>query len=141
MASTSRMWERNLLPNPSPSEAPLTSPAMSTNSTTAGIVFFERLNALSRWSRSSGTGTIPTDGSIVQKGEFSAGTLFLVSALKSVDFPTFGRPTMPIESDMRRLYLKTQFLFLSLFCHLVHPYSLDFHLHHYLNGYLLYPCR
>ena len=36
IAADSRMWDRNLLPSPSPSEAPRTMPAMSTNSTVAG---------------------------------------------------------------------------------------------------------
>ena len=35
-------------------------------------------------------------GSIVQKGKFSAGTVHLVSVLKSVLLPTFGSPTIPI---------------------------------------------
>ena len=47
--------------------APLTSPAMSTNSTTAGMVLADLLNCESFQSLSSGTGTMPTDGSIVQK--------------------------------------------------------------------------
>ena len=34
-------------------------------------------------------------GSIVQKGKFSACACDLVSTLKKVDLPTFGRPTMP----------------------------------------------
>ena len=41
IASASRMWDRNLLPSPSPSEAPLTMPAMSTNSTVAGSTLAE----------------------------------------------------------------------------------------------------
>jgi hypothetical protein len=41
IASDSRMWLRNLLPRPSPSEAPRTMPAMSTNWTVAGITFAE----------------------------------------------------------------------------------------------------
>ena len=40
MAAHSRMLARNLLPRPSPLDAPFTRPAMSTNSTTAGVVFF-----------------------------------------------------------------------------------------------------
>ena len=36
IASASRMLARNLLPRPSPSEAPLTMPAMSTKDTVAG---------------------------------------------------------------------------------------------------------
>jgi hypothetical protein len=43
----------------------------------------------------SGRGTFPTFGSIVQKGKFSAGIEDLVKALKSVDLPTFGSPTIP----------------------------------------------
>jgi hypothetical protein len=34
-------------------------------------------------------------GSIVQKGKFAASALALDSALKSVDFPTLGKPTIP----------------------------------------------
>ena len=68
IASTSRMCERNWLPKPCPSEAPFTSPAMSTNCTAAGIVFAERDSAESACRRVSGTSTIPTDGSIVQNG-------------------------------------------------------------------------
>ena len=39
IASTSRMCARNLLPRPSPCEAPATRPAMSTNSTVVGMIF------------------------------------------------------------------------------------------------------
>ena len=39
MASVSRMFARNWLPSPSPFDAPATKPAMSTNSTMAGITF------------------------------------------------------------------------------------------------------
>jgi hypothetical protein len=45
--------------------------------------------------RGSGIGTMPEFGSMVQNGKFSASMPALVSALKSVDLPTFGRPTMP----------------------------------------------
>jgi hypothetical protein len=38
---------------------------------------------------------MPTFGSIVQKGKFSAGISDSVKALKRVDLPTFGRPTIP----------------------------------------------
>lgn len=38
--------------------------------------------------RSSGTGTLFSLGSIVQKGKFSAGAALLVRTLKNVDFPT-----------------------------------------------------
>jgi hypothetical protein len=40
--------------------------------------------------RSSGTLTRDVDGSIVQKGKFSAGTPIFVSTLNNVLFPTFG---------------------------------------------------
>ena len=39
MASTSRIFPRNWFPRPSPLEAPLTNPAISTNSTVAGVIF------------------------------------------------------------------------------------------------------
>jgi hypothetical protein len=45
---------------------------------------------------SSGTITTPIFGSIVQKGKLAACALLeLVSALKSVDLPTLGNPTIP----------------------------------------------
>ena len=67
-ASTSRMWVRNLLPSPSPWLAPLTSPAMSTNSMAAGITTLVFAIRFSSASRASGTETMPTLGSMVQKG-------------------------------------------------------------------------
>ena len=68
IASTSRMCWRNLLPSPSPFDAPRTSPAMSTNSIAAGMIFdvFDIRASGSR--RASGTVTTPTFGSIVQNG-------------------------------------------------------------------------
>ncbi|CRZ49574.1 Uncharacterised protein [Vibrio cholerae] len=45
--------------------------------------------------RGSGTGTTPVFGSIVQNGKLAASMPALVSALKRVDLPTFGKPTMP----------------------------------------------
>src|SRR5678815_2757929 len=68
IASVSRMFVRNLLPSPSPSAAPFTSPAMSTNCTTAGTVFFGWTTRASSCSRESGTSTMPTFGSTVQNG-------------------------------------------------------------------------
>lgn len=68
MASTSRMVARNLFPRPAPSEAPSTSPAMSTNSMAVGISFLEPESSLSTASRSSGTLTTPMFGSMVQNG-------------------------------------------------------------------------
>ena len=39
IASTSLICDKNLLPSPSPFDAPFTSPAMSTNSSTVGVTF------------------------------------------------------------------------------------------------------
>jgi len=66
--STSLICDRNLFPKPSPLLAPFTRPAISTNSITAcvtfsGLYIFAKLSNLS-----SGTGTIPILGSIVQNG-------------------------------------------------------------------------
>ena len=41
MASHSLIFDKNWFPKPSPFEAPLTSPAISTKSITAGVIFFE----------------------------------------------------------------------------------------------------
>jgi len=68
MASVSRMLARNWLPSPSPFDAPATSPAMSTNSTVAGMTFCGRAIAASFARRASGTSTMPTFGSMVQNG-------------------------------------------------------------------------
>jgi hypothetical protein len=46
-------------------------------------------------SRSSGTLTCPNCASIVQKGKFAACAFALDKQLKSVDLPTFGKPTIP----------------------------------------------
>ena len=48
-------------------EAPFTSPAMSTNSITAGVTFLGLCRSASQVRRSSGTDTTPTLGSMVQK--------------------------------------------------------------------------
>lgn len=37
----------------------------------------------------------PTLGSMVQKGKFAAWAFALLKALNKVDFPTFGKPTIP----------------------------------------------
>ena len=66
--STSLMCDKNLFPSPSPLLAPFTSPAMSTNSITAGVVFCGLYISVSFSSLSSGTATTPTFGSIVQNG-------------------------------------------------------------------------
>ena len=68
IASASRMLARNLLPSPSPSDAPRTMPAMSTKETVAGRIFSLPKISASRASRSSGSGTTPTLGSIVANG-------------------------------------------------------------------------
>ncbi len=68
MASVSRMLARNWLPRPSPFDAPATSPAMSTNSMVVGTTRSGETMAAMRASRSSGTGTTPTLGSMVQNG-------------------------------------------------------------------------
>ncbi len=68
IAADSRMCERNLLPRPSPSEAPRTMPAMSTNSTVAGSCLAEPKTSASFARRGSGTPTTPTLGSIVANG-------------------------------------------------------------------------
>ena len=96
IVSTSLTWERNLFPKPSPFEAPFTSPAISTNVIAALIVFIDLEISDIFFSLSSGTGTIPTLGSIVQNGKFSAWAfLDAVNALNKVDLPTFGKPTIP----------------------------------------------
>ncbi len=68
IASDSRMFARNLLPRPSPSEAPRTMPAMSTKSTVAGRSRWEPKISASLFRRGSGTPTTPTFGSIVANG-------------------------------------------------------------------------
>jgi hypothetical protein len=103
MASTSRMLARNWLPSPSPREAPRTSPAMSTKVSRVGMTWRDPAISASRLRRGSGTATSPTFGSIVQKGKFAAcAAAVRVSALNSVDLPTFGSPTMPHLKPMLR---------------------------------------
>lgn len=46
IASVSLICERNWLPSPSPFEAPFTSPAMSTNSITAGTILPNYINQI-----------------------------------------------------------------------------------------------
>ena len=57
-----------LVAEPFSFEAPATSPAMSTNSTTAGTTFCGCAISAMTSRRRSGTGTMPTFGSIVQNG-------------------------------------------------------------------------
>ena len=100
IASVSRMFARNLLPRPSPFDAPSTKPAMSTNSMVVGMTRCGFTISASLSSRRSGTGTTPVLGSIVQKGKLAASIPALVNALNNVDLPTFGRPTMPHLNPM-----------------------------------------
>jgi hypothetical protein len=91
------MFAKNWFPKPSPVLAPFTRPAMSTNSTVVGTMFtvFEILD--STRSRSSGTVQMPVLGSMVQNGKFAAWAWpFLTMALKRVDLPTLGSPTIPV---------------------------------------------
>ena len=67
-ASESRILARNLLPRPSPSEAPFTMPAMSTKDTVAGTMRFALNISCSFGRRLSGSSTTPTLGSMVAKG-------------------------------------------------------------------------
>ena len=68
MASLSRIAARNLLPSPSPSDAPFTMPAISTNVTMAGTISALAKSSAKLSRRGSGTATIPTLGSMVAKG-------------------------------------------------------------------------
>ncbi len=62
------MLARNWLPSPSPSLAPFTIPAMSTNDTAAGRMRSLPKISASFASRGSGRFTTPTFGSIVANG-------------------------------------------------------------------------
>ena len=95
IASVSRILAKNLFPNPSPLLAPFTRPAISTISTVVGTMRPGWTSSASLVKRSSGTVITPTFGSIVQKGKLAAWAFAFDKQLKSVDFPTFGRPTMP----------------------------------------------
>ena len=100
------MCDKNLFPRPSPLEAPLTNPAISTNDIVVLIFFLEEDIFANLFNLSSGTGTIPSLGSIVQNGKFSAWALLeFVNALNKVDFPTFGRPTMPHRKLIYLLFM------------------------------------
>jgi len=70
---------------------------MSTNSIAAGTTFSLLLITPSLSNRVSGTLTMPTFGSIVQKGKLAACAVWLpTKALNNVLFPTLGSPTMPV---------------------------------------------
>ena len=107
MASVSRIFAKNLLPNPSPLLAPFTSPAMSTISTVVGTMRSGCTSSANLLRRSSGTVITPTFGSIVQKGKLADCAFAFDKQLKRVDLPTFGSPTMP---HCNAIYLRV-FLF------------------------------
>ena len=95
IASTSRICARNLLPSPSPFDAPATRPAMSTNSIEVGMTLSGLAMPASASRRGSGTGTTPMFGSIVQNGKFAAAMPALVSALKRDAQPQPVKLAMP----------------------------------------------
>ena len=68
ITETVRIWDKNWFPKPSPKEAPLTKPAISTNSIRAGKILEEPDKEDKTSNLPSGIDTIPTFGSIVQKG-------------------------------------------------------------------------
>ena len=68
IASTSLIWDKNLLPRPSPCDAPFTNPAISVNSYAVGINLFGSYISFNLSILSSGTVTTPTFGSIVANG-------------------------------------------------------------------------
>ncbi len=74
---------------------------MSTNVIRVGMICLDPAMSASVSSRASGTATSPTFGSIVQKGKFAAcAAAVFVSALNSVDLPTFGSPTIPMRKPI-----------------------------------------
>ena len=91
---------RNWLPRPSPLDAPLTRPAISTNSMVVGRIRCGLTISASLSRRGSGIGTTPVFGSMVQKGKLAASIPALVSALNRVDLPTLGKPTIPHLNPM-----------------------------------------
>ena len=89
------MFAKNWLPKPSPFDAPLTKPAISTISIVVGTMRSGLTNASSFSSRGSGTEVVPRFGSIVQKGKLADCALAFDKQLNKVDFPTLGKPTIP----------------------------------------------
>ena len=75
--STSLKLDKNLLPNPSPFEAPFTRPAISTKFIVVGIVFSGLTSFVNSSTLLSGTVTTPKLGSIVQNGKLAASALQL----------------------------------------------------------------
>ena len=68
IASVSLIFDKNLLPRPSPFDAPSTKPAISTKFNFVGIVLIDFDILLKFISLSSGTETSPIFGSMVQNG-------------------------------------------------------------------------
>merc|ERR1719278_294490 len=96
MASQALIWLRKAFPRPCPSLAPFTKPAISVTFKKAGTLLAGLWCLTRKSKRGSGTGTLLSLGSIVQNGKFSAAAIdVLVRTLKNVDFPTFGKPTIP----------------------------------------------
>ena len=98
-AALRECWQGTVLPRPAPSAAPLTRPAMSTNSTVVGTVLLggadiggERLEALVGDGDDAAVGL---DGA--ERVVAASAVPFSTSALKRVDLPTLGRP-MPVLS-------------------------------------------
>ena len=101
IASTSRILARNLLPSPSPLLAPRTSPAMSTISIWVGTAvgkyeFSQFLQSRIRHVHQAHIGSMVQNGSYFRPAPLA----LLLTALKSVDLPTSGRPTMPACNPM-----------------------------------------
>jgi hypothetical protein len=70
---------------------------MSTKVILAGNLLADLAKSANLSNLLSGTETSPILGSIVQKGKFAAcAAAVLVKALNKVDFPTFGKPTIPV---------------------------------------------
>ena len=76
------------------------SPAMSTKVICVGMILADLAIPVSTSRRRSGTGTAPVFGSIVQNGKFAAAAFAEVRALKIVDLPTLGKPTIPQVKPM-----------------------------------------
>ena len=100
IASTSRIAPRNWLPRPSPGEAPRARPAMSTNSRGREIAAAPRSQAFEPRIGHRHHAEVRIDRAERVIGRRRSRGL--VMALKSVDLPTFGRPTMPQLKPMDR---------------------------------------
>ena len=68
MPSTYLMFDKKWFPSPSPFDAPLTSPAISTTDSTAETYDFGFHISHNLLNLGSGTGTMALFGSMVQKG-------------------------------------------------------------------------